>query len=161
MDEILEILEQDGKRSPEDIAKMLKIDAETVRQKISQYEKSGAIVKYKAVINKNIVKPKHESVKALIEVSIHPQRGVGFDYVAERIYKFSEVRTCYLVSGGFDLLVLVEGADLQSVSNFVWEKLATIEGVKSTVTHFMLKKYKEEGDVFAKPETDKRLPVAP
>jgi DNA-binding Lrp family transcriptional regulator len=100
-------------------------------------------------------------VRALIEVKTMPQKNVGFDRVAERIYLFPEVKSCYLLSGGYDLLIVVEGADIQSIGNFVARKLAPMENVQGTVTHFLLKKYKEDGDLLVEKRRDKRLAVTP
>jgi len=112
------------------------------------------------VLNPEKVKYSDGLVRAWIEVNITPQRGAGFETIAERVYQFKEVRSCYLLSGGFDLLLLVEGQSLQDVAGFVSEKLATLENVTRTATHFMLKAYKEDGDVLRQAEKSKRLPVS-
>lgn len=158
MDSILEILEKDSRTSPEDIAKMTKKSVSEVKKAISKYEKEGVILHYKTVLNKEMLRNSSE-VRALIEVKVTPQRGVGFDALAQRIYNFHEVKSCYLMSGGYDLLVIVEGKDLQTVASFVSEKLATLENVRGTVTHFLLKKYKEDGDVLHQQESDKRIAI--
>ena len=145
MDEILEILEKDGRATVEDIAKMIRKKPLDVKKAIKQYEKEGAILKYKAVINKDLIKDTESEVRALIEVNIVPQKDLGFDKIAERIYSFPEVTSCYLISGTYDLLVVVEGKNLHTVSNFVAEKLSCLEHVRGTATHFLLKKYKEDG----------------
>lgn len=160
MDPILEILEKDARLSPEEIAKMTKKSVSEVKKLIQKYEKEGAILRYKTVLNKELLRNSSE-VRALIEVKVTPQRNVGFDAIAQRIFNFEEVKSCYLMSGGYDLLVTVEGKDLQSVASFVSEKLSTLENVRGTVTHFMLKKYKEDGDILLKTESDKRMAISP
>jgi len=160
MDEILEILEKDARTSVEDIAKMLKKKPEAVKQAIKKYEKEGVILKYKAVINKELIKDADSSVRALIEVNITPQKDVGFDRIAERIYSFLEVSSCYLISGTYDLLLVVEGKDLPTVARFVAEKLAPLENVKRTTTHFLLKKYKEDGVILKHKEENKRIAIS-
>lgn len=160
MDELLETLERDARASVEDIAKMLKKKPEAIRQAIKKYEKEGVILKYKAVINKELIKDADSEVRALIEVNITPQKDVGFDKIAERIYSFPEVSSCYLVSGTYDLLLIVEGKDLHTVSNFVAEKLAPMENVRGTVTHFLLKKYKEDGVILKHKEENKRIAIS-
>ena len=159
MDEILEILEKDARTTPEEIARMLKKTPATVKKAIKKLEKDGVLLKYKAVINKELVKSEHRYVRALIEVTVIPQKNVGFDHLAERLYQFPEVTSCYLVSGAYDLLLIVEGQDIHTVSSFVAEKLAPMENVRGTVTHFLLKKYKEDGDILKQPRKEKRLPI--
>jgi DNA-binding Lrp family transcriptional regulator len=160
MDEILEILEKDARTMPEDIAKMLKKSPQKIKQAIKKYEKEGVILKYKTVINKELVKDADAEVRALIEVNITPQKDVGFDRIAERIYSFPEVSSCYLVSGTYDLLLIVEGKDLHTVSRFVAEKLAPLENVKGTTTHFLLRKYKEDGVILKHREENKRIAIS-
>jgi len=160
MDEILEILEKDARTSVEDIAKMLKKKPEAIKQAIKKYEKEGAILKYKAVINKELIKDANSEVRALIEVNITPQKDLGFDKIAERIYSFPEVTSCYLISGTYDLLVVVEGKNLHAVSSFVAEKLSCLENVRGTVTHFLLKKYKEDGVILKHREENKRIAIS-
>lgn len=159
MDEILTILETDARISPEEIATMTGKDVKTVKQLIKKYEKEKTILKYKAVINREKVRDDKKQVRALIEVNVTPQKNVGFDALAERIYKFPEVSSCYLLSGTYDLLLVVEGADIQAVSSFIAEKLAPMENIKGTVTHFLLKKYKEDGDILEVAHKDKRLAI--
>jgi len=160
MREILAILEQDARTPPERIAALLGKDAEWVRQSIRELEERGVIRRYKTVIDWE--RFGDERVYAFIDVSVTPERGAGFDDVAERIYRFPEVRSVFLVSGGHDLRVIVEGANIKEVANFVAEKLATIDRVTSTDTHFLLKRYKDDGDIFvAEPEANHRLMVAP
>jgi len=160
MDEILEILQKDGRATSEDIARMTRKKPEAVRQAIKKYEKEGVILKYKAVINRELVREANAQVRALIEVNIIPQKDVGFDKIAERIYSFPEVSSCYLVSGTYDLLLIVEGKDLQTVSKFVSEKLAPLENIRGTTTHFLLKKYKEDGIILKHREENKRIAIS-
>ncbi len=160
MDEILEILEKDGRTAPEDIAKMLNKKPQSVKEAIKKYEKDGVILKYKAVINKELVKETDSDVRALIEVNLTPQKDLGFDKIAERIYSFPEVSSCYLISGTYDLLVIIEGRDLRTVSRFVAEKLSPMENIKGVVTHFLLKKYKEDGVILKHKEENKRIAIS-
>jgi DNA-binding Lrp family transcriptional regulator len=160
MDEILEVLEKDARNTAEDIAKILKQKIQKVNAAIKKYEKDGVILKYKTIINKELVKDADTGVRALIEVNITPQKDVGFDRIAERIYSFPEVASCYLISGTYDLLLIVEGKDLHTVSRFVSEKLSPMENVKGTVTHFLLKKYKEDGVVLKHKEENKRIAIS-
>jgi len=160
MDEILEILEHDARSTPEDIAKMLKKKPQDVKGAIRKYEKDGVILKYKTVVNKDLIKDADSSVRALIEVNLTPQKDVGFDKIAERIYSFPEVSSCYLVSGTYDLLLIVEGKDLRTVASFVSEKLAPLDNVKGTTTHFMLKKYKDDGVILKHKEENKRIAIS-
>ncbi len=160
MDEILEILEKDGRASVEDIAKMTRKKPEVIRQAIKKYEKEGAILKYKAVINKDLIKENESGVRALIEVNIIPQKDLGFEKIAERIYSFPEVTSCYLISGTYDLLVVVEGENLNTVSSFVAEKLSCLENVRGTTTHFLLKKYKEDGVILKQKSENKRIAIS-
>jgi len=160
MKEILEILEKDARTTPEEISKTLKRSASSVKKTIKKFEKDGIIVKYKTVINRELVRDDQKAVRALIEVNISPQRGHGFDHIAERIYRFPEVVSCYLLSGSYDLLLVVEGKDIQAVSSFVSERLSTLDNVRGTVTHFMLKKYKEDGDILKRAERNKRIAIS-
>ena len=159
MREILRVLEQDGRATPQAIATMVGKPVAEVKKAIKAAEDSKAIVKYKAVVNWDKVGDEH--VWALIEVRLTPQRGVGFDATAERIYRFPEARFVYLLSGTYDLAVIVVGTTMQEVASFVSSKLATLDGVQGTVTHFLLKRYKEDGVILADGETLKRLPIAP
>lgn len=160
MDEILEILSGDARISAGEIAKLTGKSADSVTKTIKKYEKSGAIVKYKTVINHDLVRDSNSFVRALIEVSVSPQKGVGFDYIAERIYNFPEVNSCYLVSGAYDLLLVVEGENIQTVSNFIASKLSPMEHVRGTSTHFLLQKYKEDGQILKKKDRGKRLNIS-
>jgi DNA-binding Lrp family transcriptional regulator len=160
MDEILEILEKDSRITPEEIGRMIKRKPQDVRKAIAKYEKEGVILKYRTVINKELISDTEKKVRALIEVNITPQKDLGFDKIAERIYSFPEVTSCFLVSGTYDLLLIVEGADLSSVAGFVAEKLSPMENIKGVVTHFLLKKYKEDGVMLRQKEGNKRINIS-
>lgn len=160
MDPILEILEKDCRLSFEDIGKMLKKKPEAIKKAVREYEKSGVILKYKAVVNRELAKEANSEVRALIEVNVMPQKDLGFDKIAERIYSFPEVASCYLISGTYDLLIIVEGKDLHTVSKFVSEKLSPLENIRGTVTHFLLKKYKEDGVMLKHREENKRIAIS-
>lgn len=159
MDELLKILKNNALESPANIAKQLNLDEETVRKRIADYEQQGIIRGYQAIVNEDQLDI--ERVMAVIEVSVTPEREGGFDHVSSRITRFPEVESMYLVSGDFDLLLFVEGRDLKSVASFVSEKLATIEGVRGTVTHFMLKTYKHHGVMMEGHDEYERLKVSP
>ncbi len=160
MKEIFEILEQNARATPEQISTMVDKPVSEVEKMIRQAEKDGTILKYKTIIN--WPKLGEGDIWALIEVRVTPQRDVGFDAIAERIYQFPEVYSAYLVSGTYDLAILVKGKNMQEISSFVTEKLAPLERVQSTVTHFLLKRYKENGETFhLSREINKRLPITP
>jgi len=159
MEQIFEILEQNAKATAEQISTMMGMPVSEVEKIIKQAEKDGTILKYKTTIN--WAKLGREEVWALIEVKVTPQRDVGFDVIAERIYQFPQVYSAYLVSGTYDLAVLVKGKTMHDISSFVTEKLAPLERVQSTVTHFLLKRYKENGEVFQLPKGIERLPITP
>ena len=154
---ILKILENDARITTKQISTMTGIPGNEVTKLIKQAEEDRTILKYKTVINWDKVENKR--VWALIEVKITPQRDVGFDSMAERIYRFAEARTVYLTSGTYDLLVLVTGKTIHEIADFVSQKLAPIEGVQGTITHFMLKRYKEDGEIIEGGEEVKRQPV--
>ena len=154
MDEILEILEKNGRRTPAEIAAMLGRDPGDVAKAMAEYEAAGIITAYTALVNWEMVEKEH--VTALIEVKVTPQRDRGFDKVAERIYSHPEVKACYLMSGGFDLTVVIEGRNIKEVALFVAEKLAPIPDVTSTATHFILKRYKDNGFIFGGKTGDDR-----
>ena len=160
MNEILEVLEKDARTSPEEISRMLGMSPKAVKNEIRKLEKGGVILKYKTIINKEMTTDEHTDVRALIEVKLTPQKNLGFDHLAERIYQFPEVTSCYLMSGTYDLLVVVEGKDIHTVSNFVASKLSPMENVRGTVTHFILKKYKEDGDILKQRERSKRPAIS-
>ncbi len=153
-EELLEILEKNGKFTVEEIALMLNKDVEEVKAEIKRLEEENVIAGYNTLINWE--KTSKELVTALIEVRVTPQKGEGFDKIAERIYRYPQVKACYLMSGGFDLTVVVEGKTLKEVAMFVAEKLALIDSVVSTSTHFVLKKYKDDGFIFEKKKKDDR-----
>ncbi|NQT28927.1 MAG: Lrp/AsnC family transcriptional regulator [Candidatus Omnitrophica bacterium] len=157
MDDVLEILESNARISLEDLQKLTGKAKKDIERAMKNYEKKGVIVKYKTIINKQKIDSK--GVVALIEVKVAPQKDVGFDLVAQRIYRFPEVRNCYLLSGTYDLLLEVCGEDIHTVASFVSEKLAPLSSVRGTATHFMLKKYKEDGVILVKGEKNQRLPI--
>ena len=159
MEEILRILEDDSRLSPEDIAVMTGKPVDEVKAVISDCEKKGIIRRYKTVIDWD--KVRGDMVYAFIDVKVAPERGTGFDDIAERIYHFPEVISVYLVSGVHDLRVMVAGTNMKEVAFFIAEELSTIDRVQATSTHFLLKKYKEDGTIFELPELDKRLAVSP
>ncbi|HSH95338.1 MAG TPA: Lrp/AsnC family transcriptional regulator [Roseimicrobium sp.] len=159
MDPLLKLLKENAALSAAQLAPMLNLSEAEVAKKIKEYEAQGVVLGYRAILNEE--KLGLDVVRAVIEVKITPERGGGFDRLAERIAKYSEVKSCYLMSGAYDLLVIVEGRNLREVASFVSEKLATVQGVISTATHFMLKPYKEQG-VLMLPERDgERLAVTP
>jgi DNA-binding Lrp family transcriptional regulator len=159
MDPLLKLLEEHALRSPDQLSKMLDVPAAEVKRRIKHYEDSKVILGYKAVINDDKVDT--DLVKAVIEVRIQPEREGGFDRIAHRIARFDDVTSLFLMSGGYDLLIFVEGRSLREVAQFVSEKLATLEGVTSTATHFMLKTYKEQGVMMDGGEETERLKVSP
>lgn len=159
MKQIFEALEKDARLTPEQISTMTGVSAAEVAKTIKKAEKDRAILKYKTIIN--WAKLGEEEVWALVEVKVVPQRGVGFDAIAERIYRFPQARSVYLASGAYDLAILVAGKTMQEVAVFVSEKLAPLDTVQGTVTHFILKKYKEDGEILQGGEGIKRLPVTP
>ncbi|MDO4562650.1 MAG: Lrp/AsnC family transcriptional regulator [Clostridia bacterium] len=152
--EILSLLERDGRKSADELAVMLDMPKEKVAEEIRRLEDEKIILGYRAMVNWE--KIESNSIMAYIELKITPQRGEGFDKVAERIYKYPQVRSVTLMSGAFDLLLIVEGKTLQDVAMFVSSKLAPMESVISTATHFILKTYKKDGVVFASDEKDQR-----
>ncbi|SEJ93031.1 DNA-binding transcriptional regulator, Lrp family [Propionispira arboris] len=159
MRELLELLEHDARRPVNELAAMLHRSEYEVEQQIKQLEKDNVILNYNTLINWE--KFGDDMVTSIIEVNVTPQREVGFDAIAERIYRFDEVRSLYLMSGSFDLLVIIEGKSLKDISNFVSTRLATIEGITSTRSHFMLKPYKKDGSIIDDQECDRRLVVTP
>ena len=151
---IIKLLSENARYTTSQMASMLGETEETVKALMEELEKDGIIVKYAAIINSEILQEK--SVQALIEVKVAPQKLNGFDAYAEQLYHFSEVQSLYLMSGGFDLAVFVEGKDISSIANFVSEKLSIIDGIIGVQTHFILKKYKIEGQITRLPEKNKR-----
>ncbi|NUQ69984.1 MAG: Lrp/AsnC family transcriptional regulator [Chthonomonadales bacterium] len=158
MNHILDILEQDAHTPPEQIAERLKMDPDTVRNLIREWERTKVIRRYKAIVDRNAIGDKR--VTAYIDVEIAPARGTGFDEVAGTIARLPEVLSVVLVSGESDLRITVECADIDEVANFVSRKLAPLKMVTNTNTHFLLRRYKDEGELFIDDE-DHRLPVAP
>jgi|SRR5689334_8127569 len=159
MDQLLNLLRENAALTPAQLSKMLNLPEAEVAAKIEAYEKDQIILGYRTIVNEE--KLGVNRVRAVIEVKITPERGGGFDRLAERIAKYAEVRSCYLMSGGYDLLVVAEGNSLREVASFVSEKLATVQGVLSTATHFMLKPYKEQGMLMAREQNEERLAVTP
>ena len=159
MRELLEILEKNSRISVAELASMLQKSEYEIEKEISRLEREKIILSYGALINWE--RYGDDTVTAIIEINLTPQREVGFDAIAERIYRFDEVRTVYLMSGNFDLLVIIEGKSLKDVANFVAARLSTIEGVTQTRSHFMLKPYKKDGVIIEDEEKDRRLVVSP
>ena len=158
-EEILQVLEKNSRINIDELAVRLGISEVDVANEIANMEKENIICGYHTLINWD--KTSHEKVTALIEVKVTPQRGIGFDAIAERIYKYSEISAVYLMSGGFDFTVIIEGKTMKSVAQFVSEKLAPLESVLSTSTHFVLKKYKDHGTVLDDDEKDERILITP
>ncbi len=157
---ILEILQNDSRTPLEQVAVMAGCSVEEAKKTITKLESERIILKYTTVIDSDRVYD-NGYVQALIEVRITPQRDLGFDAVAERIYGYEDVQAVYLMSGDYDLAVLMHGRSMRQVAQFVSEKLSTIEGVLSTATHFVLKKYKDQGVAFKSDSEDSRLVVSP
>lgn len=153
-EKILELLERDCTLSADQIAVMLDMPKEEVDSAIAGYKEDKTILGYKTLINWE--KTDKESVDALIELKVTPQHGEGFDRIAQRIYNYPEVKSVYLMSGGFDITVIVEGASMKEVALFVANRLAPMDAVISTATHFVLKKYKQDGVIFEQESTDER-----
>ena len=159
MEPLLKLLHENATLKPAQLAAMLNMPEAEVAAKIKGYESDQVILAYRTILNEE--KLGMESVRAVIEVKITPERGGGFDRLAERIAKYSEVNSCYLMSGGYDLMVVLEGKSLREIATFVSEKLATIQGVISTATHFMLKPYKVQGVLMTREVNEGRLAVSP
>jgi DNA-binding Lrp family transcriptional regulator len=159
METLLRLLQQDANTSREDLARLLNLSVEETNARIAALEKEGVIRGYQAIVDRERLDK--NTVTAFIEVRITPERGGGFDRIAHRIAKFDQVVSCYLISGGYDLIVVVEGGSLREVASFVSEKLSTIESVISTATHFRLKTYKENGALLTSDLPEDRLPVSP
>lgn len=156
MQEIIELLQNDARLSAEDIATMTKKSVEEVKAAIQKLEQDGVILKYTTVINQAKIETEKDIVQAVIEIQCAPERERGFDSLAERIYRFPQVKSLYLMSGGYDLQVIIEGRSLQEVAYFVSGKLASLNGVRSTKTHFVLKTYKENDIVYVDGKKDSR-----
>ena len=154
MTKLLQLLEEDCTLTPEQLASMADMKVEDVKAAVKRYEEEKIILGYKAIVDWD--RTEREAVTALIEVKVTPQRGEGFDRVAERIYQYDEVESVYLMSGAFDLTVIISGRTLKEVAEFVGQRLATIEDVTGTATHFILRKYKEKHLIFTKQEKQER-----
>ena len=159
MEKILSLIEKQPMLTPAQIAAMLDISEQEVAETIERCKKEGIIKGYRTLIDWD--KAGVESVTALIEVRVTPQRNQGFDRIAERIYNYPEVTSVYLISGGYDLLVTLEGKTLKEVSQFVSDKLSPVEAVISTSTHFILKKYKDHGTILVKKPESERMLITP
>lgn len=159
MEPLLKALRENASLKPAELAQMLNMSEADVVAKIHEYEARQVILGYRTILNEQALGL--ERVRAVIEVKITPEREGGFNRLAERISKYNEVTSCFLMSGGYDLLVFIDGANLREVATFVSEKLATLQGVISTSTHFMLKPYKEQGVLFSGKPNDERLAVTP
>src|ERR1700751_5170754 len=159
MDPLLELLHQNANIPREDLARMLNLSVAEVNQRIDRYEADHVILGYQAVVDPEKIDA--DAVTAFIEVSITPERGGGFDRLAERIARFDEVKNCWLMSGGYDLAIMVEGSNLREIARFVSERLSTVDGVVSTGTRFRLKTYKQNGMLLSQPSNAERLPVTP
>ena len=159
MDTLLKLLRENAALSTVDLAGMLELSEEEIRDKIRLAQADGDILGYQAILSDDATG--RDGVQAVIEVKLTPERGGGFDRLAERISKYNEVNSCYLMSGSYDVLVIVDGNSLHEGASFVAEKLATIEGVTSTATHFLLKRYKEKGVMIGSAEEVERLAISP
>ncbi len=155
--EVIEILEKDAKATVKQIATMTGLSTKKVRETIDEAERDRAIVKYKTIVNWERLG--EERVQALVEVKVQPQKDVGFDAIAERIYRFPEADSVYLVSGGYDLAVFVVARTEHEVADFVSQKLASMDSVQGTLTHFFLKRYKEDGEVLEGEQKVQRQPL--
>lgn len=158
-EELLSIIEKNSRIDLKDLSVMLGISEIEVANELENLKKEGVICGYNTLIDWD--KTTIEKVTGLIEVRVTPQRGQGFDSIAERIYNYPEVKTVYLISGGFDLLVILEEKSLRDIANFVSDKLATLDNVLSTATHFILKKYKDNGIILSKKQGDEREIITP
>ena len=159
MDSLLKLLRENAALSTEDLAGMLSLSEDEVRAKVRQAQAEGTILGYQAILSDEVSDT--DGVQAVIEVNLTPERDGGFNRLANRIAKYDEVSSCYLMSGSYDILVIVDGGNLRHVASFVSEKLATIQGVTSTATHFLLKRYKENGVMLGGEEEAERLAVTP
>lgn len=159
MDSLLKLLRENAALSTDDLAGMLSLSEDEIRTKIRQAQADGDILGYQAILSDDATGT--DGVQAVIEVNLTPERDGGFNRLANRIAKYDEVSSCYLMSGSYDILVIVDGANLRQVASFVSEKLATIQGVTSTATHFLLKRYKENGVMLGGEEEAERLAVTP
>ncbi len=158
-DPLLQLLRRKARISDQELADLLSMDRAVVAKRIVDWKEDGTILGYHAVVDPEATGD--TSVSAFIEVKVTPERGGGFDRLAMRVARFEQVVSCYLASGGYDLMVVVEGSDLREVARFVSEKLSSLEGVISTATHFRLKTYKENGFLFERESSPERLAVSP
>ncbi|OXS57486.1 AsnC family transcriptional regulator [Bacillus sp. V-88] len=158
--DLVRILQKDARISTEDLGKMLQVPAKEIEEAVDKLEKANILVRYSSIVDWSKVEG-HEGVTAMIDVKVAPKRGVGFDEVAHRIYRYKEVKSVYLMSGAYDLSVTVEGRSMHEVATFVSEKLSTLDSVLSTTTHFQLKKYKHDGTIFGDHGEDRRIVVSP
>ena len=158
-EKILAVIEKNSRIDIKDLATLLGEDEVAVANEIAEMEKERIICGYHTLIDWD--KTGDEKVTALIEVRVTPQRGMGFDKVAERIYQYNEVEAVYLMSGGYDFTVMIEGKTMRQVAQFVSDKLAPMESVLSTATHFILKKYKDHGTIIAEEEQEERMLITP
>ncbi len=156
---ILDILERDARIPPNEVAVMIGEKEEIVEKEIRKMEKDGIILGYKTIINPE--RALSDKVACLIEVSVQPEKDHGFDKIAERIYNFPEVKSVFLMSGAYDLQVMIEGKSMREIADFVIEKLSVLPNVRSTASHFLLKKYKELGMILVEHEKRERMPVSP
>ncbi|MBQ7499859.1 MAG: Lrp/AsnC family transcriptional regulator [Clostridia bacterium] len=154
MKKLLKAIEEDSRLESDQLGVMFDMTAKEIDDMIRQYEKDGVILGYTALIDWD--KTDLEYVSAMIELNVEPRRDTGFDEIAEKIYSFDEVKSVYLMSGGFDLLVMIEGRTMREVAYFVARKLASMKDVTATATHFVLRKYKDKGVVFGPPQKDER-----
>jgi DNA-binding Lrp family transcriptional regulator len=159
MDELLKLLKTNALESPRNLARMLNLTEDEVKTKIADYERAGIIRAYQAIVNTDQLDV--DLVRAVIEIKVTPEREGGFNRIAQRVSKYPEVESLFLMSGTYDLLAVVAGHDLKEVAFFVSEKLATIEGILSTSTHFMLKTYKDRGVLMEAEPVHERLKVSP
>jgi DNA-binding Lrp family transcriptional regulator len=159
METLLRLLQQDATTPREDLARQLGITLDEVNTRIGALERDGVIRGYQAIVDKERLD--RNTVTAMIEVRITPERGGGFDHIAARIAQFDQVVSCYLMSGGYDLMVVVQGSSLREVASFVSEKLSTLDPIISTATHFRLKSYKENGALLVGESAEERLAVSP
>jgi DNA-binding Lrp family transcriptional regulator len=159
MDELLKLLRQNALESPRNLARLLNLTEDQVKAKVAEYERTGIIRGYQAIVNTDQLDV--DLVRAVIEIKVTPEREGGFNRIAQRVSKFPEVESIYLMSGTYDLMAVVVGRDLKDVAFFVSEKLATIQGILSTSTHFILKTYKDKGVLMEGDEQHERLKVSP
>ncbi len=155
---LLELLEEDARRTPEQVGVLLGLSAAEAKARIEGLEAAGVIRGYTILVDQEHLP--EETISALIEVKVQPERNRGFDAIAEQLYRFDEVKACYLMSGAYDLMLIVEGRNIRSVSRFVAERLSILDNVQSCATHFILKRYKTDGVIFEKEPGDKRMVVS-